>query len=172
MNRAEAAKLVKMAAACFPGMQDKNPMPIAYAWSVVLMDIPYQVAEKALVIVLRSAKFFPSPAEILEASKELRTEEYQIPTPEEAWENVYREIMRVGTWQKPKFIHPLVERAAKSLGWATLCNSDNLPADRAHFLRLYASFEKREEARQEVAMVAQITGIDFTKLLGGTTNGA
>ena len=168
MTKAEAAKLVKMATAVYPNMQDKDPVKIAYAWSVVLHDLPYSVAEKALVIVLRSAKFFPTPAEILEASKELRTEEYQVPSPEEAWENVYREIMRVGLYGKPAFIHPLVERSAKSLGWHTLCNSENLPADRAHFMRLYGSFQVREEARQEVQAVMQLTGIDFKQLLGST----
>lgn len=166
MTKAEAAKLVKMATTVYPNMQDKDPVRIAYAWSVVLADLPYQVAEKALVIVLRSARFFPTPAEILEASKELRTEEYQVPTPEEAWENVYRELIRAGVYGKPVFIHPLVERAAKSLGWTNLCVSENLPADRAHFMRIYGSFQVREEARQEVQAVMQLTGVDFKQLLG------
>lgn len=166
MTKVEAAKLVKMAAAVFPSMQDKDPVKIAYAWSVVLYDLPYPVAEKALVIVLRSAKFFPAPAEILEAAKELRTADNQVPTPEEAWENVQQEIRSAGLYKKPQFGHPLIGRAVQAIGWSTLCCSENLPADRAHFMRLYGSFQTREEARQEVQTVMQLTGIDFRQLLG------
>lgn len=46
-------------------------------WSLVLEDsIPYERAERALVKVLRTAKFFPTAGEVREAAISLAAEDY------------------------------------------------------------------------------------------------
>jgi hypothetical protein len=71
MNQQEAAKLVAFALANFPTMQERDMKPTAVLWFQMLSDIPFEVAERALMKVLATAKFFPSVAEIREAAVQI-----------------------------------------------------------------------------------------------------
>ena len=64
MNEIEAENLLTLAVGAFPSMQDQNMGPTARIWAKVLSDIPYKVAEGALVRTLSTAKVFPTLAEI------------------------------------------------------------------------------------------------------------
>jgi hypothetical protein len=66
----------------------------------------------------------------------------------EAWAICLREIRRVGSYDYPKSLDPLIEKVISIMGWRDLCLSDNMIADRAHFMKIYDNLviRKRSEA--------------------------
>ena len=58
----------------------------------------------------------------------------------EAWEEVIEQIRKTGYAGKPEFKDQLTAKAVEAIGWQTLCNSDKIAVDRAHFLRIYESY--------------------------------
>src|SRR5690554_198287 len=71
MTRSEVAKLLSLATANFPAMQERDMRPTLVLWEKMLSDLPPEVAEAALLKVLVSAKFFPTVAEIREAAVQI-----------------------------------------------------------------------------------------------------
>ena len=72
MTLQEVKKLLTLTVANFPSLQEKDLRSTALLWQKMLGDIPYDVAEKALIMVLTKAKYFPTVAEIREAAAELQ----------------------------------------------------------------------------------------------------
>ena len=75
MNQKDTAKLVYMALAAFPHLQSKDVRwkETVRIWSLVIEDeCPYPLAEQALVSILKTAKFFPTPAEVREKAIQLK----------------------------------------------------------------------------------------------------
>ena len=69
------------------------------------------------------------------------------PAPGDAWGEAARQMQEVGRYRTPAFSHPLITQAVDQIGgWQALCESDNLVADRAHFLRIYEELVRRETA--------------------------
>lgn len=69
------------------------------------------------------------------------------PSPGDAWGEVMRQMREVGGYRSPDFSHVLIGQAVEHIGgWQALCKSDNLVADRAHFLRLYGELVRRDMA--------------------------
>jgi hypothetical protein len=44
----------------------------------------------------------------------------------------------VGHAGKPEFSSPLIAKAVDTLGWRTICLSDNVAIERAHFMQVYS----------------------------------
>lgn len=146
MTKAEAVRLVGVAVAAFPSMQERDMCPTAELWTEMLCDLPFDVAKAALQKVLTLAKFFPTVAEIREAAASLQPG--GAPEPEAAWGEVLQQIAKVGYIGTPRWSHPAVGQAADILygGWSELCrhlNEDSMVADRAHFLRMYGNVAAR-----------------------------
>jgi hypothetical protein len=82
---------------------------------------------------------------------------------EEAWETVILAIKKYGYYQQPEafatFSEP-IRRAVKAIGWQTICQSENIGYERAHFLKTFATFN--ELCREEALFPKQI----FDKLQG------
>lgn len=74
MTRGEISKLVDMTVGHFPNTQGKDRLEIKKAWEESLGGLPYQQAYEALKRVLRSAKFWPTVAEILDAASVISEE--------------------------------------------------------------------------------------------------
>jgi len=151
LTKQEIKKLLSWVLANFPSMQEKDMQPTAALWLRMLSDIPYNVAEKAVIRILATAKYFPTVAEIREAANELTAP--KLPTPGEAWAEVLKQMRKVGSYGKPKFSHQVIEKAVNSIGWQELCMSTNTTADRAHFMKIYETLCKRakeEKVNQDV----------------------
>jgi len=88
MNQQETAKLVYMAVAAFPHLQGKDIRwrDTIRLWSLVLDDIPYRTAERALMEVLKVSRFFPAPAEVRGAALEISREDRRLE------EHIQREV--------------------------------------------------------------------------------
>lgn len=68
----------------------------------------------------------------------------------EAWGQVMKEISHVGSWGRPNFDNPIVAQAVDCMGWRTLCLSENISVERAHFLKIYVTLEERNRYNQVV----------------------
>ena len=131
-----------MAASVFPGKQDTDLKLTAKAWMMILNDIPYKIAEAALIKVLSTAKFFPVPADIREAANSFTP---GLPTAEEAWLEVYRNARVNGIYRPSEWSSEVIKEAVNGIGWRNICYSENLGIERAHFMRIYDTLKKRQE---------------------------
>lgn len=109
----------------------------------VLEDIPFEVLEAAALEHIANSQWFPKPSELRQ--KAMSYSIPQIPSALEGWGEVQAEIRRVGYMGRPQFANPVTARCVESLGWKYLCLSEDLMADRAHFLKAYDQVSSREQ---------------------------
>lgn len=150
MNETEIKNLLTLAVGAFPSMQDKDMRPTVIIWGKVLSDIPYKVAERALVRTLSTTKAFPTLAEIREAAT-MNTQLKPLTTGE-AYSEVLRAIRKFGGRREREAMEtlsPLTRQAVESVGWDSLCYSKKIYILRSQFRKIYEELVKREaiEAR-------------------------
>ncbi len=113
-------------------------------WYTMLADIPYEVAENAVMEHICTNVFPPNIAEIRKLCMERCKP--QTLSFDEAWGVVQKAISRHG-WNNPDAafaeMDDLTLSVVKNLGWTGLCHSENQAADRANFREAY-------EAKAEV----------------------
>lgn len=114
----------------------------ARVYAKQLSDIPDEVVEAAIDRITKTVDRLPPIATIRRACLELQ---HGPPRPGgEAWGDVVTALKRYGRARPPgerwTFDDPLALRAVAALGWTELCESDNLPADRARFIQLYDQY--------------------------------
>lgn len=158
MNETEIKNLLTLAIGAFPFMQDKDMRPTTMIWAKVLADIPYEIAEGALVRTLSTAKVFPTLAEIREATV-MNTKSKTLTTGE-AYQEVLKAISKFGGQREREAMEslsPLTRQAVKSVGWDSLCYSRKYIV-RAQFVRAYEKLEKYEaiEARVPQSLKLEI----------------
>lgn len=89
-----------------------------------------------------TCKFLPTVAELrdmrhsMEAMGELSWGE--------AWEDVQREMRRIGSYGVPAFRTELTAAVVRSMGWKVLCASENPQTDRAQFRDIYNAMQVRQ----------------------------
>jgi len=89
-----------------------------------------------------TCKFLPTVAELrdmrhaMEAMGELSWGE--------AWEDVQKEMRRIGSYGVPQFRTELTAAVVRSMGWKTLCASENPQTDRAQFRDIYNAMQTRQ----------------------------
>lgn len=130
-------------------------------YQLTLQDIPEDVLEQAILHITTTTKFFPTVAEIRDAAYIIMVGTNKIPSAYEAWKEVQDQIAKCGDYYRyddsahvPEYSHPLVEKAVSIMGYITLCESDNIVADRAHFFKVYESLYAR--AVDEMKMLPQV----------------
>ena len=112
-------------------------------WYTMLKDIPYEVAENAVMEHICTNVFPPNIAEI----RKLCVERCQRPVLsfDEAWGVVQRAMSTYG-WHHPQEAFETREEltlsVVKNLGWSRLCQSENPTADRANFREAYEAKAK------------------------------
>lgn len=115
----------------------------------LLADIPPAELQVAVDQCIASCKFLPTIAEIRDAWHGL-THTLALPSATEGWDEVQREIRRVGYIGAPYFANAITARVVRAMGWRELCASENTVADRAHFLRMYEQLAERGEQVQKL----------------------
>lgn len=166
MTRSEIKNLLGWAIANFPHMQGKeiDMRPTAALWEKMLSDMPYELAEAALVKVLATAKYFPTVAEIREAAAQIAGP--AVPSAAEAWGEVMTALRRYGLYQwdeAAKFFTPAVRKMVERFGWWELCHAENIDVLRGQFMKAWETHAKyeREQAmlpqpvRQMIAEIAE-----------------
>jgi hypothetical protein len=151
MKASEAQKLVAVLKAAYP----RQPIPpeTTRLYAAQLVDLPADAVQQAVRDLIASSPYFPTLADIRKRVAELQL---GAPSAWQAWEEVEQQCQAAsrhegGIWEpyRPRWSHPLVERAVKLMGgfWQ-LYDSQRLSIERAQFLRLY------EQARSEAVQTA------------------
>lgn len=134
-------------------------------WFSMLSDLPYELANAAVMKHILTEKFPPSISEIREKCS-------QVAAPKEkdwleCWNAVCKAIGRYGYMRAEEAFSALEDfdgntaRIARNMGWQSLCCSENPTADRANFRNSYEILKKREvaDARLPAAFREMINGI-------------
>lgn len=155
-----------LAAAAYPHF--KAPAATLLLWGKLLADIPGAVLRAAVLKCITDSEFFPTVHALRAAATDIQASGRQ--TGLEAWGRVRDAIRKHGDYHPPKgtayvlaagnyewdFDDPLAAVVVRSMGWAYLCQSDEVMADRAHFLKAYEAIRDREySAAAELPAVAQ-----------------
>lgn len=112
------------------------------AYFMALADIPDEALIQAISEHIAHNDEFPTIAGLRRLALA-----GQYLSPGDAWGEVARQMQDIGRYRTPAFSHPLITQAVNQVGgWQALCESDNLVADRAHFLRIYEELVRRETA--------------------------
>ncbi len=93
-------------------------------------------------------EFFPTVAKVREKVTQIETPQWD--TAADAWSDVMSAMKAVGYYGQPKFENPLTARLVFSMDWQTLCSSENVVADRAHFMKMYEQLVEREKAETKL----------------------
>lgn len=116
-------------------------------WFDALKDLPAEVLNMALDKWVSLNKWPPTIAELRSIAADITGP--VLPGWGQAWESAQKAIRYHGMWSESdalKSMDELTRKTVRSMGFKTLCMSDNPEADRAHFQRIYERFEK--EARE------------------------
>lgn len=143
----DIAKMVAVMSAAYPAWQVNEYTIEVYFQD--LRDLPADLllaaATKARANMNRNMAFAPSTGEIRQAAAEIIKTVHGIPSSFQAWQEVTRAMLEVGSYRTPAFSSPLITAAVNTLGWRNLCLSDNSVADRARFIQAYEQLASREE---------------------------
>lgn len=90
---------------------------------------------------VKTCRFFPKPAELIECAQGNKSEQAIL-----AWEKVYKATSSVGSYESVKFDDPAIHSCIEMMGgWPELCliKPDEMKWKQKEFERLYAVMEKR-----------------------------
>jgi len=121
----------------------------AAIWSRALADLPFEAAQQAVLLLVRTHKYRPSIAEIRQTVFELVD---PLPTAEEAWEEARRAARTFSPYHGGvlhEWSHPLIERAARVVGIETMAYSEEPTVIAAQFRRVYENLREREQIRRQ-----------------------
>lgn len=111
----------------------------------LLADIPVGDLQTVIDQAIAESRFLPSVAELRDRYHAL-TRTLGQPSASEAWGEVMAQIRAVGYIGTPTFSHDVTAQVVRHLGWRDLCASENVVADRAHFMRMYDQLIERGNA--------------------------
>ena len=117
-----------------------------------LSDIPYEAGMAAALRLIAENKFFPRVSELRQAALSAIPGN-MIPEGADAWQEVIKQLTDCGYFQSPKFSHPAIGKAVKTIGWNNIRSSENPDITRAHFMKIYETYKGR--AVSEVLMIPE-----------------
>lgn len=69
----------------------------------------------------------------------------------ESWEQVLKQVSSVGSYGNPDFDDVLTAKAVACIGWKTICQSELISVERAHFIKIYDQLLSRD-VKEEVQL--------------------
>ena len=126
------------------------------SWAILkdLTDAEFETA--VLDIISTRAEIYPNTNMI--ALIRTRARKQDRLTSGEAWSMVLSEVRRVGSYGQPDFKDPLISKAVECVGWKSICLSETIGVERAHFFKAYDSLDKRE-SEEQIRLPKMIDGI-------------
>ncbi len=148
MTNAEALQCVTMLAGAYPRPEMSEATVRIYVRCLVPLD--FGMVSAAIERLLLTSRFLPTIAEIREAVTANSAPTW--PTPGDAWARVMHLVRKVGIYGTLPTATPfdrMIKRCIEGIGgWPYLCDeTENLMADRAHFLKVYEQNVARERQR-------------------------
>lgn len=145
-------------------------------YALALSELSPEELQAGVLKCMRTCKFFPTIAEIMEKAQEIVevVSDTQARSCEDAWKEVLTQMEKAFVYRKPEFSTPEVEKAALSMGWTSLCNLlvDGMNTARAQFLRIYESVCKGKREDRINGAVLNVMGESSVKQLVSKTAGA
>lgn len=114
-------------------------------WQEMLQDIGLDLAKAAVHIHISTSPFPPTISDI---RKHAISAVHKSISADEAWGQVKRAISKYGSYREEDALNSMNESVAKLVrrfGFKDLCMSENIMADRAHFLKLWEASSKYEK---------------------------
>lgn len=103
----------------------------------MLSDLDEELLDKSIRICISTCRFFPTIADIRDNAVNILMS--NIPGALQAWDNVKKEIGRVGFNGEPKFDNSITDKVVKYMGWSYICRSTEHD-NRITFTKLYDKF--------------------------------
>ena len=94
-------------------------------------------------IVLTHKEIYPN-TNLVAVLREYALCDLSEPTSAEAWGEIEKEKNRAFIYGKAEIKNPLAKKVVEILGWRNLCLSENIEADRAHFMKMYEQMATRD----------------------------
>ncbi len=120
-------------------------------WYRMLKDIPYPVAEAALMKHVSTSKWPPSIAEIRENATEAITPAQADWS--EAWEEARKAVQKFGSYQETEalaWMSASTAEAVRRFGYYDLCMMENPEVAKAHFRDIYNNIALREKKEAQL----------------------
>lgn len=141
-------------------------------WFALLCDIPYNVCGVAIRKYMMLSKFPPTVAEIRELSATAVNGDPM--SWGESWEKALNAVRRYGTYNQAAALDsldPITRKCVDSIGYTTLCMSENIMVERAHYQKIFEVYAKRDREEKQISEPLlqaisnlQLHGVDGEKL--------
>ena len=170
-EREEALKMLATALTAFPNSKADGKTLALYVQ--MLDDLSVTEIKAALYKCIRTAKYFPTIAEIREAAESVkaRANGTAKPTAEQAWFEAKENVRKHGSYQKWDYSCPEVKEACRSFGIEDLimlsASEENVA--RAQFFKIYNSVLTRKKEEHENSQVLIALGEAANNLITSVT---
>lgn len=153
----------------FPNSKADEDTLLLYV--MALDDVPFVEFRAALTKLLKTARFFPTIAEICETAESLHhtmNDDKELDAGQ-AWEEAMRLVRTCHVYKEWTYSTPDVEQAVKQFGKQELCalEMDGVGTARAQFRRIYDDVVSRRKEREQNKKVLERLGITAEKQLAG-----
>jgi hypothetical protein len=114
-------------------------------WHIAMKDHDFKVVLLASEKYILTNKFPPTIADIREEVTKIIHP--TIDDGEQKWLEVLEAVKKYGSYNEPEALRSLDEvtrQAVKTIGYRTICVSEKIGVERAHFFKVYNSITKRE----------------------------
>lgn len=125
-------------------------------WYALMGDLPYEVCNVAIQKYMLTNKFPPTVAEIRELASGVVNGDPL--TWGESWERALNAVRRYGSYNQLEALNsldPLTRKCVDSIGYMTLCMSENIMVERAHFQKIFEVMSKREQQQKQMPLQLQ-----------------
>ena len=158
MTREETISVLTILKSAYPkfyqGMSRNDAEAVINLWSVMFADTFIDDVKLALYKIISTSQFPPSVAELRQAI--VSTKEGYVADVGDVWNEITRAVRNFGYAREKEAlesISPIAQKAVKYMGgWQTLCQSETVMVDRAHFIKIYSQIEKRESEERLIPL--------------------
>ena len=161
MTKKETAKIIGIIMATYPNEKIPNIEATITAWHLILGDIDYPLAEKALASVISSREIptFPAPGAIRRAAIDISC---RIPSEDEILQEI---LNRLHNPYKQSPLSLLAKKVSDALGWEYLETSEEPGVLRGHIRHLYRACVER--FKMDIVMTPIGNGEPLKELVSG-----
>lgn len=155
MNKEDALKLITICSANYKNWPEQGKeVATVDLWTMMLQDIPPEVAQGAVMAHLARSPYPPTISDIRNAAIAV-TEPKRLEAIE-AWELINQAIRKYGYYREAQALAslpPEVADMARKFTWESLCTSENEETLRAQFRMAWETQTKRAREDKQIAPV-------------------
>lgn len=142
MNKPEYIKIMSVLVESFPSKE----MNLELIWTFV-QDIPTDKFINSINRIITSKEDINSATNIIALiRKEALISDKK--SAEMAWSEVLDKVRSVGYYGSPEFSSEEIKKSVECIGWKTICLSECIGVERAHFFRAYDGIVLRLEKNE------------------------